>query len=580
MHVAAVCKNCTAKPVIPVPDKRGVADISCPACIERSTLCVCACPHILFKQTAGDVCCSASIYKRCTAIIAAAADIVTEDGVVDIQRSGIRMNTAGKTSSSAVLQNQVVQGHFVVAVQIHDLDAGSRMGGIRAIRIERDRVAAVQDHFAACDGAIDDQAVRLERIRRNIQRAADGDFGHGVRKVDRVGLRRGIETGGKDACRAARNRSGIVCRILQGFTQGDLTVKGIEDILIGVHSQAGRFRRESVRPGIELEEREHAAHIVQSGGVNFAAGEPVSGGINSVKRHVVRIGSAEFLPCAVDDIQIVERAIFSADQRTGDRSSAIRLDLKGVVCGQGGGGEDVSGISADHAVDVVQRAVDRTANDGVDRIEGTAGNFHGGCGFGGVHSGVDQIDRTAGDLEAVAHTPEVVVEGGVDHIDRTGGNVNRATAGIRSLTIVPAVGCAVSGEQAVFDGEACTGKVDGSAVGRAPAACAVAVEERVFDGDRGPCRAIDGTAALNCAGIRVEDCIFDGAGSIGCEVDPAAVGTGKVPRDGGFGLRRGGRIDVRIHREGTGLHHDPAAVVVAEASVRLVVRNLHAIKGE
>ena len=111
-----------------------------------------------------------------------------------------------------------------------------------------------------------------------------------------------------------------VLRVSNGFTQRDLTVKGIQNI-IGDRDLKGRcFRFQSVCTGIEREHGLDTAHCIPVGvfvlrcGEDFAPGQTVCCGIGSVEV-ISRCRCIRCVhPFAV--AEVVEHAAKFADQRT------------------------------------------------------------------------------------------------------------------------------------------------------------------------------------------------------------------------------------------------------------------------
>ena len=135
------------------------------------------------------------------------------------------------------------------------------------------------------------------------------------------------------------------------FTERGQTVKGIEDIQIRVHSQAGRFRTQRIRTGVE----NHAVCADQTGdciafrilvlrrGVNHRAGrraQTVVGGSIRGERHINhRVGTGAvihlihsaicIMPDAVPD-EVISAADL-ADQNASGGGCAIPADGEGLA---------------------------------------------------------------------------------------------------------------------------------------------------------------------------------------------------------------------------------------------------------
>ena len=90
----------------------------------------------------------------------------------------------------------------------------------------------------------------LERAFFQTDGGIHRDLSDGIRKVDRVSLRRVIETGGKDACRTARNRSGIGGSIGDRFVQRDHAVIRIDRTAGRVDRKRGGFLRADRTDGL------------------------------------------------------------------------------------------------------------------------------------------------------------------------------------------------------------------------------------------------------------------------------------------------------------------------------------------
>ena len=102
--------------------------------------------------------------------------------------------------------------------------------------------------------------------------------------------------------------------------------------------------------GVERGEREDAADTVLGEGEDRAVREPVGDGIGGIERQIIRIGSADFLPCAA--VQIIERTILLSDQCPRRCRRTFCLDGKGVLRGEGGGFKEIRRITANYAVHI------------------------------------------------------------------------------------------------------------------------------------------------------------------------------------------------------------------------------------
>ena len=146
--------------------------------------------------------------------------------------TAVLLGTAGEGAQIAILvtvaEDEAVNGGRRVCCDFHDTDTIFTKSRLFGRGIDCHGIAAVENDLRA-GGVADGDGIRDQQ--------GGGEIDH----IFRGGIRehRAVKGDGLGAF-------GLI-GVSNRFAETGQTVKGIEDILIGVHGQAGRFRRESVR---------------------------------------------------------------------------------------------------------------------------------------------------------------------------------------------------------------------------------------------------------------------------------------------------------------------------------------------